>query len=400
MLIAEASSDPLTLIVLGLFLLAGFVANVLGRRVKVPRVTLLLLLGFLAGPSSLALIPPAVGAWFPLAAQFALSMIGFQLGEQFLGKRLRRTGKLIAVVSLTESVGTTVVVFTMLWLAGVPLAMAVLLAGIAPTTAPAATLDVVREYESKGPVTDTVLGVVAVDDAWGVMLFSILMVIAGVAAGGEEVSSAIVLRGVWELAGGILLGIAFGWPMAMLTGRICSGELTLVETLGFVFLCSGTALYFELSYLMACMAMGATVSNVAKHHDRPFHAIEEVEQPFMILFFLLAGVHLEFGQLLKVGWIGVGYVAARSFGKIVSASVGATIAKAPPVVRHHVGWCLLPQAGVALGLGLMVADRYPDVGSQVLTAVVGTTFVFEIFGTIATRLSLQHAGEIGSDRSD
>ena len=385
------------LMIVGLFLLAGFAAHVLGHRVHVPRVTLLLLLGFLAGPAAFHLIPDAAAEWFPLAAQLALSIIGFQLGERFLGKHLRETGATILAVSLAEVLGAALAVFTVLLCFGVPLPLTLLLAAIAPTSAPAATWDVIHQAEAKGPVTDTVLSVVAIDDAWGIILFSALFVVAQ-AATGQEASADVVLHGLREVGGGILLGVAFGLPMAWLTGRVRPGELTLIETLGFVFLCSGLALRFELSYILACMAMGATVSNTARHHQRPFHAIEEVEQPFLIIFFLLAGFNFQVGRLSEIGWVGFAYVLARSAGSILGGYVGGAASKAPRVVRTHAGWCLLPQAGVALGLALMVSQRYPQWGAQLLSVIVGTTIIFEILGPILTRWALHHAGELPQGR--
>ena len=391
---AEAGhAEAYGLMIAGLFLLAGFAAHILGRRVHVPRVTLLLIMGFLASPAVFELIPEEASRWFPLAARIALSIVGFQLGERFLGRRMRQTGTRVLTVSLIEVIVTATAVFVTVLLCGFSLPMAMLLAAVAPASAPAATLDVVREAESKGPLTDTVLGVVAIDDAWGVMLFSVLLVMSQ-AVTGQEASAAIVLHGLWEVIGGILLGALIGLPMSWLTGRVRAGELTLVETLGFVFFCSGLAIRLELSHILACMAMGATVSNMAKHHERPFHAIEEVEQPFLIIFFLLAGFDFDATHLWTVGLLGIVYVMARSIGKIGGGYLGASVAKAEHNVRTHTGWCLLPQAGVALGLALIVSERYPELGAQVLSILVATTIIFEIAGPLITRFALYHAGEM------
>jgi Kef-type K+ transport system membrane component KefB len=147
------------------------------------------------------------------------------------------------------------------------------------------------------------------------------------------------------------------------------------------------------------MAMGATVSNVARHHERPFHAIEEVEQPFLIIFFLLAGFDFQADQLWTVGLVGLVYILGRSAGLIAGGYLGGKLAGAPHSVRTHTGWCLLPQAGVALGLALIVSERFPDWGSQVLSIVVATTIVFELVGPLMTRYALRHAGEIGQNDS-
>ncbi|QDV64604.1 K(+)/H(+) antiporter YhaU [Crateriforma conspicua] len=403
--VLDGVPDAVSLIILGGFLLAGFAADVLGRRIYVPRVTLLLLLGFLAGPSVWRLVPNEISQWFSFATLLALSILGFHLGERFLGKRLRSTGKSVAFVSLAEVMMSAACVFGLLWAFGVPIPVALLLASIAPATDPAATMDVAEGTEASGPLTNTLLGVVAIDDAWGVILFSLLVVLAGSFAGPDAAVQAgpwaVLGMGVWEIAGGLLLGSLVGVPMSMVTGRIKSGELTIVETLGFVLLCSGLALQFHLSYVMACMAMGATVSNLAHHHCRPFHAIKEVEQPFLVVFFVLAGFQFQIDQLANVGWIGLGYIVGRVAGKVVGGYLGARMARAPRTVSRHIGFCLLPQAGIALGLALMVAERFPAFGAQILTTIVGTTFVFELLGPVVTRWQLQWSGETGhTDSSD
>jgi Kef-type K+ transport system membrane component KefB len=231
-----------------------------------------------------------------------------------------------------------------------------------------------------------------------------MLLVVAQATTGQNVSAMILLHGAWEVAGGILLGALIGLPMAWLTGRVRPGELTLIETLGFVFFCSGLAIRLEVSHILACMAMGATVSNLAKHHERPFHAIEEIEQPFLIVFFLLAGFDFDASQLWTVGLTGMVYLVARSAGLVGGGFFGGWLAKAPRTVRTHTGWCLLPQAGVALGLALIVSERYPEFGSQVLSIVVATTIMFEIVGPLITRFALHHAGEVpgetGNDSND
>ncbi len=373
--------------------MAGYLAHVIGKYTHIPRVTLLLLLGITAGPAFLNIVPEEVALWSPVVSQAALSVIGFELGEKFLGRSLKTVGRSILIISLTKVVGTAVVVFAVLVLFGTPLVLAILLAGIAPATAPAATADVINEAGAKGELAETALRLVAIDDAWGVILFSALLVVAGM-VNGTTASSELLWTGVFEVFGALLLGALLGFPMAWLTGRVSEGELTLVETLGFVFLCGGLAATFNLSFILASMSMGCVVSNVAHHHRRPFHAIEGVRQPFLIIFFLLAGFHVDLNGISVLGLIGSAYILARSIGVISAGYIGARIAKVSRIVRNHVGWCLLPQAGIALGLALLAAERYPLIGEQVLLIVVSTTVVFEIVGPAVTLMALRHAGEI------
>jgi Kef-type K+ transport system membrane component KefB len=156
---------------------------------------------------------------------------------------------------------------------------------------------------------------------------------------------------------------------------------------------SGVASLLGVSYLIAVMAQGAVVANLARHHRRPFHAIENITQPFLVVFFVLAGFKLDLTALKTAGLIVLVYIGARAFGRIACGALGAWIGHADVKVRRYVGWCLLPQAGVALGLGLLAADKFPALGDRLLSLLIGTTVVFEIVGPIVTRLALRMAGE-------
>jgi Kef-type K+ transport system membrane component KefB len=234
---------------------------------------------------------------------------------------------------------------------------------------------------------------VAIDDAWGIMMFTVLLSIAQALAGeGGEVRE--LLGAVWELAGAVGLGALLALPMAWLTGRVRPGEPTQAEALGFVMLCSGLALWLDLSYLLACVTLGAVVASRAKHHSRPFRAIEGIEWPYLILFFLLAGASLELGSLLAVGLFGAVYIALRSSGLYLGAQLGGRLGGAPPRVYHWIGLAVLPQAGVALGLALVAAQAFPELRHLILPTVFGSTVVFELAGPVATRFALRRVGEV------
>lgn len=381
------------LLVLGTFLLVGWFAHAIGSYTHVPRVTVLLLLGIVAGPSALNLIPSEATVWFPHATHIALAMVGFLLGESFVGRELRASGRIVMVVSIGETLGAALTVFTVVILIQGDLLIALLLAGIAPASAPAATLDVIRENHAKGPLTKTVLGVVAIDDVWGIILFSLLLVTAETVVG-KGAPLLEIARGLWEVVGAVLLGVIIGFPMAWCTGRIKKGEPSILEAAGFVFICGGLALIIHVSYLLACIVLGATVANRAKHHTRPFRDIRGASQPFLVVFFLLAGYEFDITTLKSLGVIGIMYILARSVGLIVGGGLAAKLVNAPPVVQSHIGWCLLPQAGVALGLALLVSERLPKAGEIVLPLIIASTVVFEIIGPFITRRQLRQAGEL------
>lgn len=375
----------------GLFLL-GLLADLIGRHSFLPRVTLLMLAGFAVGPSVLDWLPAFTADWFPVLTDVALAMVGFLLGEKLTRGDLRQLGRPVLYMSVGEVVATATLVAAVLALVGVPLEIALILGGIAPATAPAATVDTVNQLSASGRFTDTLLGIVALDDAWGLIMFSLLLAVAQVVAGnGSETE--VLLSGIWDVSGALGLGLAVGLPMAFLTGRVRPGEPTQAEALGFILICAGLAAWAGVSHVLAAMALGATVANCASHHQRPFHEIKGIEWPFLVLFFLLAGAKLEVDALLQVGVLGGGYMVLRVMGRVVGTIVGGRLAGADPQTRRWMGVALLPQAGVALGMALLAVKTFPEHEDVILPVILGATVIFELAGPVATRWALIRTGQ-------
>lgn len=381
----------LILLTLGGLLLVGLVADEIGRRTRLPRVTLLILFGVAAGPSGFDLLPKAFQDWYEFLASVALTMVAFLLGGKLSLATLRNHGKEILAISIAVVTLTALFVGIGLILIGTPVLIALLLAGIATSTAPAATQDVVRQNRAKGPFTDTLLGVVAVDDAWGLVVFSFLLVLAKAIAG--DGGLAILGLGLWELGGALAVGAAVGLPAAFLTGRLEPGEPMQAEALGLVFLCAGLAIWLEVSFLLAGMVAGAIVVNLAKHHSRPFHEIERIEWPFIVFFFVLAGASLRLDSLYDIGLIGLAYLVLRTLARVLGGWIGGIAVDAPILHRRWIGLALIPQAGVALGMALVAANHFPQLGETLLAVTVGTTIIFEVVGPILTQRALQKVGE-------
>ena len=190
-----------------------------------------------------------------------------------------------------------------------------------------------------------------------------------------------------------MLGIALGVPLALLTGRLKPGESTQAEALGIVFLCAGLYLWLEVSYILAAIVLGSVVANLIKHRCSLFHAVEHIEWPFLILFFLLAGASLHVESLLQIGSIGVVYIICRLLGRVLGSQIGGRIVNTDPKVRLWGGLALTPQAGVAIGMALLASQRFPELKDTILPVALGTTVFFELTGPILTRWVLTHVGE-------
>lgn len=382
----------LVFLTLGALFLMGLVADELGRRTRLPRVTLLLLTGVLVGRSGLDLIPTEAEAWYEFLSVAALTMVAFLLGSALTRKTVAAHGPEILVVSIVIVVVTLVLVAGGLALAGVPLGLALLMGAIATATAPAATEDTIRQSGITGAFPDTLKGIVAVDDAWGLLAFSLMIVLAGLLNG--HAHSGVLLEAMREIGGALLLGIAIGVPAAFFTGRISPGDPLQSEALGLVFLTAGLAVWLEVSYLIAGMTVGAVIVNFAHHHKQAFHEIEHVRWPFMVLFFLLAGVSLELDHLAGIGWFGLLYLVLRVIGRVLGGWIGSGLVGTPRPERRWTGAALLPQAGVAIGMALVAAETFPQWAQIIMTLTIGTTVIFELLGPPITLLALrrvQHA---------
>jgi len=367
-------------------LAASLAANRLGERTPLPRVSLLLSIGVLAGPLVLDVLPTQRDQWFPVAARIALVMVGFLIGGEFTRERLRRHGSTVALVTAGQGLATAAMVAGGLLLAGFDTTVALLLGGVATATDPAATRSVVEDRDAQGDAPRILLGIVALDDVVGIVVFSILLSAAGVASGtggvGQELTA-----GLWELGGGVLVGGVLGLLASQLTGRLPNGEPTLEEALAAVFLCAGITWWLDVSYLIAAVVMGAVVANLASHHERPFRAVEGIEWPFLVIFFVLAGAQISRDTLTAVALI-VGYVVLRTAGKTIGAAASARAAGVRWRQGVWFGPALLPQAGVALGMALSGAERFPQHADEIVGVAVVSTVVFELVGPIGVRAAL------------
>ena len=385
------NESAIVFILLGGTFLLGLAADSIGRRTHLPRVTMVLVLGFVVGPGVFDILPEGYEGLFQRASEIALTMVGFLLGESLVHSIRDGDGRVVLVISITAVLATAIIVFTGLWAIGVPVTAALLLAGIATATDPAATVDVIRQTGAKGRFPDVIKGVVAIDDAWGLLGFSLLMAVAQVTSGNGNGFWEPILHGLWEIGGALLIGSVLGLIMAVVSGRISKDEPTLLEAMGFTFLACGLSIAAGVSFILTAMAMGAFVALFAPHCTHPFHAIENIELPFMILFFTLAGASLDLGALKVIGWTGAVFLVLRIIGRLLGGWWGGWWGGAPKTIRRGTGMAIMPQAGVALGMALLAEQQFPESGELILQVAIGSTVFFEVFGPFATRWALSRA---------
>lgn len=383
------SSAQFLLTVSGILLL-GLLTSTLARRTFLPRVTLLLIFGILIGGDGLDIIPAIFSDRFDLIADITLLMVGFLLGGKLSRDSLQESkGNVFWIATCAALITALLVSLGLLWL-GVSAQISIVLGCIASATAPAAVLDVVSESGGKTKFAELLLAIVAFDDVLALIIFGIgiSLVNAMNGNGGNEFFLLIAGR---EIGGAMLLGLALGLPAAYLTGRVKEGQPILSEALGLVLLCGGLALWLGVSYLLAAMVMGAVIANLARHHEYPFHAIENVESPLMVIFFVLAGASLDIGALAELGMIGGTYILCRIIGKTVGARLGGEISGIDTGTKRWMGFALLPQAGVAIGMALVASNQFPEYRQVLLSIVISSTVLFEIIGPVFTRIALRRS---------
>lgn len=379
------------LVAIGILFLAGLGLDKVGRIVHVPRVTMLILLGTVVGPPLLDWLPDGFAGSNDFYAPTALTMVAFLLGGTLNPETLKAHGREIMIISLTLVIISVMIVASGLWLIGVPIGLALLLGGLSAATDPAATRDVVSQSGAKGRFVTNLLGIVAIDDAWGLLAFSVALTLTGIML--DQDTATALIHGVREVGGAILLGFVIGLPAAFLTGRIKPGEPTLIEAIGLVFLCAGLALYFEVSFLLTGMTCGAVIVNLARHHERPFNEIERIEWPFMLLFFVMAGASLETGNLTDVGYICLAYFLMRALSRLIGGWIGGRLAGLPDRESRMMGLGLMPQAGVAIGMALVGSERFPEIGEDLLAVAVASTIAFELVGPLFTQTAIRRTSE-------
>ncbi len=383
-----------TLLYLALMIFFGMAFGRLAKLVKLPNVTGYLVGGLILGPSVLGLVPQEALAGMDLISSVALGFIAFSIGNEFKLSYFKRVGVTPIVIAVLESLLAVVFVVAGLVIAGFEVPFALVLGSIAAATAPAATIMVIKQYRAKGPMTETLLSVVAIDDATALIFFSICVAIAGALGGKTSSLAESLLSPLVEIFGAILLGFALGllFLLPMRWFKKSGNRLALI--FGFVFLGVGIADLLGVSSLLLCMAMGAALANFSREVNSVMKLTDGVTPPLYLLFFVISGAELQLGVLPSIGVAGVIYVLLRVAGKISGAWLGGRLGRADESVRRYLGLALVPQAGVAIGLSLIATTAVPEYGATIRAIILCGTLIYEMVGPALAKFSLKKAGEI------
>lgn len=401
-------------VTLGIAILLGaglFFAKI-AQLFHLPSVTGYIVAGLALGPSGLDFITTeTVGHQLDHFTQIALMLIAFGIGEHIELRRLQHIAKDVTYISVVQAIGAYLFVFITVFPTAVlltpeaaivdNLVLALLLSSVAVATAPAALLLVVRELKARGPVTSTLMAVIAVDDGICIMIFGITLSIGHQLLGnGAATPLAGVIGAVSEIGFSLLIGIATGFVIDFVLHKLHRRGEMLTAGLSMLLFCGEITRLLHLSPLLAGMMAGFVLINRAERDIRLFRTLNHFEPPIYVLFFTLAGAHLDLAALKLAGWIGAAYIIARILGKYLGSWLGALLSGSSAVVRNWLGLALIPQAGVAIGLVFMISSdpQLSDWATVITPVVLAGVMLSELFGPLLVRLTLQKAGETSDTR--
>ena len=407
------------LLAIGTAMFAGLFLSRLTSRWNLPDVTSYLIAGLLVGPLCLGQLGvPGLGfASFDmveatgLLSDVSLGFIAFAIGSEFRVSALRKTGRQAAVIAILQALAATLLVDGALLVLHLflgdklPVSTCLILGAIATATAPAATLMVINQYKAKGPLTDILLPIVALDDAVGLIVFAISTGIARALISGSLSIVSLLVNPMIEITASLAMGAALGWVFSLVEKFFNSGSKRLSLAVAFVVICSAMSkLHFVLpggvtigfSSLLVCMMCGTIFCNLCDFSEEIMYKTERWTAPIYVLFFVLSGAELDLRVFLDFAVVGIGivYILTRSTGKIVGANLSARLTHCEPTICKYLGITLLPQAGVALGMSATVAAQFGAEGAIIRNIILFSVLIYELAGPIMTKMALTAAGEI------
>lgn len=383
-----------TFIDLGLMIFVGMALGRLVKKIKLPNVTGYLLAGLLLGPAVLGILSDDFLTSIEIISDAALGFIAFSIGNEFKVSYFKRVGATPIVIACLESFFAVAFVSAALKISGCSTTFSLVLGSIAAATAPAATIMVIKQYRAKGPVTETLLSVVAIDDATALIMYSLSIALATALSGKAASTTDLILSPVIEIGGALVVGAILGFLFLIPLKFFKKDGNRLSLIIAFIFMGLGLSKLCGFSSLLLCMAMGAIIANFSPDVNHIMDLSDKITPPIFMLFFVASGAGLKLSVLPTVGVAGIIYIVFRVLGKMFGASMGAIVCKADKNIRKYLGPALIPQAGVAIGLSLAAANVVPEYATQIRTVILCGTLIYELIGPAVSKTCLKKAGEI------
>jgi len=410
--------DISALTLLGIVTIAGFYIGHTARLVRLPSLIGYMILGVILGPSVLHLLSKTIMDHLSFITEIALGFVAFSIGSELSLSSLKRLGPGIISIIFAESFGAFFVVTGAVYVLSRDLPLALIFGAMAPASAPAGTVAVIQECKAKGSLTKALYAVVGFDDGLAIIIFGFAAAFAKNLLIGEAAGhNGSILSAMWpplkEIGFSIMVGGMVGFAFCQMVRKLQSSKDILIVIFGAVLLATGLSIRWHLSLIMTNMIVGFVLVNTRRQAlvHRVMAPMLEIMPLMFILFFCLAGAHLELSTLPALGTLGVVYIIGRSAGLIGGARIGAMLGNVDDKIKKYIGLGILSQAGVAIGLSLIVKHEFTQldaqynlphaltIGATVLTMITATCIFFEIIGPILTKVALTKAGEIPNEKS-
>ena len=392
------SHTALILLSLAVIWVAGFLMTRLTKLLRLPNVTGYILAGVAIGPYLLNLVPADIASGMDFMTDAALSFIAFGVGRYLRLDGLKKSGLGIIVLTVCEAlVAAALVTLTMYYVFHLSLAFSLLLGAIGSATAPASSLMTIRQYRAKGEFVDTLVQVVALDDAVALIAFSVCAAVAEASEHSGAMDAAVVLMPLLENIIALAVSVGLGFLLNLLINKRRSKDHRLVLACAFIFGMAALCSSMDISPLLSMMVMGTVYANI--HEDKSlFKQLNRMTPPILLMFFVLSGMRLNVPALATAGVIGVTYFIVRIVGKVLGAYIGARLGHRPASVRRYLGLALIPQAGVSIGLAVLGGRILPSQSGQLLsTIILSSSVLYEMIGPVSAKLALILSGAIGGD---
>lgn len=392
LLLTRLNNSTIALLSLSVILLAGFLLTRITKLAKLPNVTGYIIAGILIGPYVLNLIPHNLVDDVQFISDIALAFIAFGVGRFFRKETFQKTGFSIIVITLLESLLAGIfITLAMHYIFDLNWSFCLLLGAIATATAPASTMVTIRQYQARGNFVNTLLQVVAFDNAVCLISFSIAAAFVNSAIKGNISPSEIIMPIVYDI-GALAVGLICGIILSKLMTPKRSEDNRLILTISLLLGIAGLCDAVDISPLLSCMLFGATYINVTKDEEL-YNQVEKFTPPILSIFFVVSGMNLDLSSFSTLGVISISYFIIRIAGKYLGAYLGCVISKNPKEVKNYLGLALIPQAGVAIGLAFLGVRMLPEnMGNMLLTIILSSSVLYELIGPACAKFALVYSG--------
>jgi len=381
-------------VLVALVLILGFVLGRILRKLRLTEVLAYILSGIIIG-RVLNFSPPE--QFSVIITGTTLALVAYIVGLSFSFSFLKRIGKQIIIILIVQVVMTFIATWGFVYLLTRNLPLSIILGSLAPATAPAGTIAVLRDLRAKGTLTDITIALVGLDDALVILIYSVGILWTKMLLGAEASISFSFTYPLWEIFGGLGLGAAIGVAISYFTKKIhLSSDHIFVVSIAAAILCWGLAEMIGVSAILTCMALGTAVINLnVQIGNRSNELIDNIMTPVFVLFFAAIGMAMDF-SLFHLMWpLVIMYCVGRSIGKIAGCSLGAVVSRSEPKIKKYLGLAMLDQAGVAMGLAFLAAQALSEyeLGGTIITIMATTTVVHGLFSLPLIQYAVKKAGE-------